>query len=335
MALAVAALLAVVIAAGCGGGQAASDEREAGRVFDRVFTEQEVIDYLDAFRAGNGTADDADWAQWMADHGATAESLRKEVVQYLAQNYLVERAAGLCGAEVSDDEVAAAIQKQKDQYPSEMAWTRALINAGYTEDAYALSVKSDLLKQKIKDAFADPAEVSDEDLEDYANNRMTGMTTRRSSAVFVSIEEAGGNMAAKARAQQAKAALDAGEDFDKVFAEYSSTAYSEDGDMGYDYYEVPSLAYNKALNAMHEVGEVSDVVESDEGYFVITLTDVFSDRYVGRIKLKKFPPELLEQFRAELAREQADEEYNEFYTRNVSEAQVAVEPMPDGLPYDV
>lgn len=331
------AVLAIVLCAlqGCSGD--AGDTREAGRVFDRVFTEQEVIDYLSDYRRGSATESDDDWAAWLAKKGTTAEALRKEVIQYLAQNWLVERAAGLVDVTVSDDEVQREIDHQKGQYTSDMAWTRALINAGYTESAYALSVKSDLLKQGIKDHFADPASVSDDDLLEYANNRMNGMSTRRSSAVFVPSDAAsGGNMAAKAKAQQARAALVGGQDFASVFAEYSSDAYSEDGDMGYDYYSTPSIPYNKALGSLREVGDVSDVVESDDGYFVIVLTDRFSDEdFAGRIKLSKFPEELLDEFRRELARQQADDAYNDFFTSNVSEAQVAVEPMPDGLPYDV
>ncbi|HAM14628.1 MAG TPA: hypothetical protein DCP91_01915 [Eggerthellaceae bacterium] len=329
-----AALMCACLLGSCAGD---ADNREAGRVFDRVFTEQEVIDYLAQYREGCAATSDEDWAAWLAAKNTTAEALRKEVVQYLAENWLVERAAGLVGESVSDEEVQEALARQKEQYASDLAWTSALIKSGYTEDAYALSVKSDLLKQKIKDHFADPAAVSDDDLEDYANSRVNAMTTKRSSAVFVpSGMESGGNMAAKAKAQQAKAALDSGADFADVFAEFSSKDHSDTGDMGYDYYSTPSIAYNRALGDLREVGDVSDVVESDDGYYVIVLTDRFpAHDYVGRMKLSKFPSELLDEFRAELARQQADDAYNEFYTENVSEAQVAVEPMPDGLPYDV
>ncbi|MBO4352319.1 MAG: SurA N-terminal domain-containing protein [Eggerthellaceae bacterium] len=334
--VALAAALACAFAiVGCASDNA--DTRVAGRVFDHDITEQDVIDYLADYREGCAVTSDEEWAAWLQQKGTTPEALRKEVVQYLAENWLIERAAELRGVSVSDEEIAEALEKQKSQYASEMAWTRALINSGYTEDAYILSVKSDLLKQKIKETFADPANVSDEDLQDYANNRISGVTTKRSSAIFVSSDmESGGNMAAKAKAQQAKAALDAGEDFASVFDEYSSTKYSDDGDMGYDYYSTPNMAYNKALIGLREVGAVSDVIESDDGYYVIVVTDVFSGvDGRGPMKLKKFPPELLDEFRNELARKQADDAYNEFYTSNVSEAQVAVEPMPDDLPYDV
>ena len=314
-----------------------ADTREAGRVFDHVITEQDVIDYFEVYREGSAVTSDEDWTAWLRQKGTTPAALRKEVIQYLAENWLVERAAGLRDVSVTDEEVSEALENQKSQYPSEMAWTSALIKSGFTEDAYALSVKSELLKQKIKETFADPASVSDEELQDYANNRISGMTTKRSSAVFVPSDvESGGNMAAKAKAQQAKAALDAGEDFASVFSEYSSTAYAENGDMGYDYYSTPNMAYNKALSGLRETGAVSDVVESDDGYYVIVLTDVFTDQEGrGPMKLKKFPSELLDEFKNELARQKADEAYNEFYTSNVSEAQVAIEPMPDDLPYDV
>ena len=335
-ALVLAACLAAALAL-CACSGSGPDERPAGRVFDKVFTEQDVIDYLAEYREGSATTDDGAWGQWMASHGTDAEALRKEVVEYLAQNYLIERAASLRGVEVTDEEVTEAIDAQKQQYPSEMAWTRALINSGYTEDAYRMSVRSDLLKAAIKDTFADPATISDDDLEDYANSRMSGSTTRRSSAIFVAnADEAGGATAAKAKAQQAREELLGGADFKAVFDKYSSTAYSETGDMGYDYYETPAIAYNRALVGLREVGAISDVVEADDGYFVIVLTDLFDgDAITGRIKLSKFPPELLDEFRVELARQQSNEAFDEFYTDNVSGAQVAVEPMPEGLPYDI
>ena len=324
------AIACTMLLAGCSG----TDDREAGRVFDHVFTEQEVIDYIAAYREGSATTDDADWAAWMAKKQTTAEKLRREAIEYFAENWLVERAAQQRGVDVTDDEVQAKVEEQKSGYPSEMAWTRALINSGYTEDAYRMSVKSELLKAKIKETFADPTTVSDEELEEYANKQMISMTTRRSSAVFVPSGD-GSKMAAQAKAQQAKAELEKGTPFADVFEKYSSTEYSEDGDMGFDFFEVPSLGYRRALMALHEIGEVSEVAAADDGYFVIVLTDTFEEKEGGSWKLSKFPEQLLEQFRMQLAADKADDAYNEFYTQAVSEAQVAVQPMPEGLPYDV
>ena len=313
-----------------------SDDRVAGRVFDYEITEQQVIDYMTAYREGNATTDDEQWAAWLEKKGTTAKALREETVRYYAQNWLVERAAGMRGVEVDEDELQSAIEEQKSKYPSDIAWTRALINSGYTEDAYALTVKSDLLKRKIKETFADPAAVSDDELESYANRKIDNSSTKRTSAIFIACEEGShGRMAAKAKAQQARNELKAGAKFSDVFAKYSDTTYSEDGDMGYDMVSVPNTQYRKALATLDKEGDISDVVEAQDGYYVVVCAERFEDREGRSLRLKEFPQELLDEWRSELAAQGSNEDYNEFYTENVSDVDVAIEPMPQGLPYDV
>lgn len=313
-----------------------SDDREAGRVFDYTITEQNVTDYIDAFREGGATTSDDDWAAWMAKMGATPESLRKEVVNYLGEAYLVERAAEQRRVSVSDEEVDAKLQEQKDLYTSDLAWNRALINSGYTEEYYKLSLKSDLLREKIKETFSQPSEISDKELVSYANMQITNRITRRSSAVFIQCDkDSSQRMSAKAKATDARNKLLAGKEFSKVFAEYSSTAHSGDGDMGYDLVSVPNLAYGNALGELSKAGDVSDVVEADDGYYVVVLTDVFEGPEGRQYKLSQFPQSLLDAWRQKLASEGSSGEYDQFMKENVSDVKVAVEPMPDGLPYDV
>ncbi len=332
VALVLACTLACLVAAGC----SKSDDREAGRAVDYTITEQDVIDYIDDFRSGSATTSDDDWAAWMGKMGATPESLRKEVVNYLGQAYLVERAAELRGVSVSDEDVDAKLEEQKSLYTSDMAFTRALINSGYTEEYYRLSLKSDLLREKIKETFVDPVEVSDKELVSYANLEMTNRVTRKSNAIFIQCDkDSSQRMSAKAKATDARNKLLEGEDFASVFAEYSSTEYSNDGDMGYDLVSVPNLAYGSALRELSEAGDVSDVVEADDGYYVIVMTDLFEGPEGRQYKLSQFPESLLDAWRSELASEGSSDEYDAFMKENVSDVQIAVEPMPDGLPYDV
>ncbi len=333
LALSVCALAAVgcFALAGCDEG----DTREAGRVFDHTITEQDVIDYIDEYREGSATTSDEDWAAWLAKKDTNAEKLRKEVVTYLCENWLVERAAGQLGVGVSEEEVDAKLKEQKDKYPSEMAWQRAIINSGYTQDTFKLSVKSDLLKERIKEFYADPSTVNDDELEEYANSKMTGSVAKGTHSIYIKVDGDTTKFSAKAKAQDALNELKSGAKFADVFAKYSDTTYSEDGDMGYSMISVPNLQYRNAINELRNKGDISDVVEAEDGYYVIVLTDLFEDKEDGTIKLSKFPQSLLDGFRSELAKEKTDEKYNEFYTENVSEAQIAVEPMPSDLPYDI
>ncbi|MDO4502022.1 MAG: SurA N-terminal domain-containing protein [Coriobacteriia bacterium] len=329
--------VALALGLGClAGCQGKADERQAGRALDHVVTEQDVMDYLDDFRKGSATADDDAWAAWMGKMGTTPEKLRAEVVRYLAENWLVERAAEQAGVGVTDEEVDQKVQEQKDLYTSDLAWQRALINSGYTEDYYRLSVKSDLLREKIKGTFVSPTQVTDEELESFANSQMSSRITRRTSAVFVEAErDSNKRMSAKAKAADARKELLDGADFAQVFAKYSSTKHSEDGNMGYDLVSVPNVAYREAMAGLREVGDVSDVVEADDGYYVIVVTDVFEVPEGNRYKLSQFPQELLDAWRAQMGTTGTSDEYDAFMRENVSEVQIAVEPMPDGLPYDV
>lgn len=331
-ALAAVAALACAALAGCD----STDDRKAGQVFDYVISEQDVADYLAEFREGSANTSDEDWAAWMGKMGTNATKLRKEVINYLGQNWLVERAAQLRGVSVSDDEVEAKLEEQKSKYTSSMAFTRSLINSGYTEEYYKLSIKSDLLREKIKETFSDPAGVSDKDLESYASMQMSNRRTRRSSAIFIeSTEGSSSRMSAKAEANDARNELKAGKSFDEVFAKYSSTAHSKDGDMGYDMVSVPCLEYRDAVDKLGKKGAVSDVVTASDGFYVIVLTDIFEVPDGVKYHLKQYPSALVDAWRNELASQGNSDEYDAFMKENVSDAQVAVEPMPEGLAYDV
>lgn len=331
-AIALACVGGCLVATGC----SKTDDRKAGMVYDHVITEQDVTDYLDSFRQGSATSSDDAWAAWMGKMSTTPATLRKEVINYLGENWLVERAAGLVDVSVTDDEVDEKLQQQKALYTSDLAWNRALINSGYTEEYYKLSLKSDLLREKIKETFSSPASVSDDDLVAYGNRQMSNRITRRTSAVFVECDKGSSQrMSAKAKATDARNELLAGKDFSEVFSKYSSTAHSSDGDMGFDLAGVPNLAYRAALSGLSEVGDVSDVVEADDGYYVIQLTELFEEPEGRQYKLSQFPQSLLDVWRSQLAAQGSSEEYDQFMKENVSDVQIAVEPMPDGLPYDV
>lgn len=312
------------------------DTREAGRVFDHVITEQDVSDYIADFRKASATTSDEEWSKWLAKKGTTAEKLREETINFYAQAWLVERAGTQRGVSVSDDEVTEQIAEKKDKYPSDIAWQRALINAGYTEDSYRITVKSDLLKEKIKETFADPSTVNDEELQKYVQRELGNTRVKRSSAVFLKASEGSTErFSAQAKAQDAHKDLVNGASFSDVFSKYSDKSYSESGDMGFDVFSVPNLSYREALSKLDKVGAVSDVVESDDGYYVIVLTDIIDGNRLSNLKLEKLPSELVEKCREQLASEKSSTSYDEFYTESVSKAQVAVEPMPEGLPYDV
>ncbi len=326
------ALLCALACAGCGQSE---DTRKAGQAHDYVICEQEVIDYIAQYREEAGLSSDEEWKAWLEKKGTTAKELRSEVVKQFGRNYLIRQAAELRGVSVGEGDVDAKLEEERGKYGSALAWQRALNASGYTEDAYRDQLRSDLQKEAIKATFSDPASVDDDELLAYANNQAANLSTRRTSAVFVAADDANSAFAAQAQARTAHDKLVAGEDFAAVFAEYSSRRYSEDGDMGYDCVSTPSSSYREAVLEL-EVGDVSEPVLAGDGYFVIVCTDHFDNTDKGSLtKLSKFPDELLEVWRTELAQKKTGEDFIDFYNENVEEVEIAVEPLPEGLPYDV
>ncbi len=125
-----------------------------------------------------------------------------------------------------------------------------------------------------KDSFFDQIEVSDEDLKPAYESEIANLAEQRHAA-HILIE--GDDEAARAKAEEIKARIDAGEDFAALAKEFSQDPGSaaDGGDLGYAGPGVYDPAFEEALYALQQ-GQVSVPVKSAFGWHLIKLLGVQS-----------------------------------------------------------
>src|ERR671925_335710 len=137
------------------------------------------------------------------------DQLKGEVMQFLIQAQWVTQEADSRGVEVSDAEIKRSLADQKKQaFPNEKAYQKFLKNSGMTEQDILFRVKLDQLQQKLTQKVTeDEGKVSDADVRDYydKNKKRFAQPERRDLNVVLT--------RTKAKAEQAKKALDSGDSF--------------------------------------------------------------------------------------------------------------------------
>ncbi|GAA5416710.1 foldase protein PrsA [Paraliobacillus ryukyuensis] len=160
--------------------------------------------------------------------------------------------------EVTDEEVDKQLQTYKDQYGDK--WESILQQSGYVdEDDFRDDLRTQLLQQK---AITEDVKVSDEEIQTRYDHMQKEV---KASHILVADEET---------AKDIKSQLDDGADFAKLAEENSTDtgSASNGGDLGYfgagDMVpEFEEAAYNL------EVGEISDPVQTQNGWHIIKVTD--------------------------------------------------------------
>nr|WP_040513564.1 peptidylprolyl isomerase [Gracilibacillus halophilus] len=160
--------------------------------------------------------------------------------------------------DVSDEEVDQEVQSLKDQYGDQ--WEMVLAQSGLEdEDALREQLRTSLLQQK---AVTEDVEVSDEEI----NQRYERMQTELvASHILVQDEET---------ANTVKEELDNGEDFASLAEEYSTDQASASNGGELDPFTAGDMApafEDAAYNL--ETDEVSDPVQSDNGWHIIKLQE--------------------------------------------------------------
>jgi len=156
--------------------------------------------------------------------------------------------------------------------------------------------------------FSRDVQVTEEDLTaEYEHYVATSgeQERRRSSHILVEVNDDRDEEEAKARITEARAKLEAGEDFAAVAKAYSDDAASAEqgGDLDFAARGVYDAAFEKALFELQE-GKVSDIVRSEFGFHLIKLTGVEKPA-IASLDAKK------EELKQQLVQSKAAEKLNE------------------------
>jgi foldase protein PrsA len=148
---------------------------------------------------------------------AQYDQLRDQIVGLLISFEWIEREAEQQGVKVTDAEVKKSFDDQKKQnFPKEADYQKFLDESGQTNEDVLKRVRLDVLSNKIREKVTKGKDkVSDAQIKSYydKNKAQFSQPERRDLSIVLT--------KTKAKAEQAKAALDSGQSFKQVAKEFS------------------------------------------------------------------------------------------------------------------
>lgn len=303
----------------------------AATVNGKEVMEDDVTNLVQSWRTMNGLSEDDAWGSYLVSINEDIPQFREMMIDSFVAEILVAQAAEEMGISVSDEELDEAVSSMRSNYDSDEAWQSALEQAGTTEEKYRESVYKSMLESKVQEKVAEDAEpVSDEEKLETAQMYASYIDgSRRSSHILFNLED-------KETAESVLAQLQNGEiEFEEAAKEYSQDrSGAEGGDVGWDKINNFVTEYAEALAEL-EVGEMSGLVESQYGYHIIKCTDLFTVPEEGITSIDQLPQELVDIINSELESSAKTTAVSDWYTKYKEEADIVINDMPEGLPYDI
>ncbi len=313
---------------GCGGSDTTEEENAVAATVNGVeILEDTITEYVENFRTAYSLDDEDSWGEWLASNDMTPEEVREEVIDYYVEEELIRQGAEANDVTVDSDTVDTMVEAMKANYDDDDAWQEALENAGTTEEAYWELVELSMLESALEEAMGVGEAPTDEEIIDYAAYYDE---SRRSSHILFDADD-------EETAQEVLDMLNNGEiEFVDAVAQYSTdtTSAEEDGDVGWDSLTTFVDEYADALAELSE-GEMSGLVESDYGWHIILCTEHFTVSEDGIESTDDIPEAILEEITETLQSENDSDAYDEWFEEFKESAEIVVNDMPEGLPYDV
>jgi len=201
----------------------------------------------------------------------------------LIEDKLVLAAANDKGIEVRDDLVDKRLAEIKGRYPSEDYFIKALSTEGMTVSDLRQKVLDQLkVKYEVDMEVRDKIVVNPQDVTAYYNDHISDFERKESvnlQSIFVSFDKHA-KQEAQTRADEARSRLLAGEDFNKVFQNYSDGSSVGEIEKGQMVDKVENVVFNLKL------GDVSDPIEVQNGIYVFKVIGVSQARQQALSEVK-------------------------------------------------
>lgn len=325
---------------GCGGGGLGGGD-VAATVNGQQIMEQTVTDYVADFRASSGLDTDEAWGEWMVANGYTPETVREEVIDYYVNQDLYDQAASEYNVTVEQADIDEALSQTKSMFESDEAFQEALEASQMTEEDYINDViRPNLLQTKLAEAVAaaDEGDGTDDTLSQAQAMAEQLNGAKRSSHILLTAEGEETDEDVAARAQALLDQINNGE----ISFEDAATQYSQDsgsaasgGDVNWDKLGTGFVTeYQEALDGLNKDDIVAAPVKSEYGYHIIKCTDVFTLPEGGITSVDQLPAEFQETL-SYMEQSSATQNFATWFEEYRGNATIEVNPMPEGLPYDI
>ena len=301
--------------------------------------EDSVTDGIARWRSAQNLDSEEQWGMFLAAYGYTPSDLRDAYISQLRDRELMKEGAPELGVELDTAEVEMQIQSLKANFSDDAAWKKSLADANWTEDEYRAEVEANVLQTQLTTYFKDKAEVTDEIILETANMYSAYYNDRkRTSHILIRVDDSMDDAAKAAAREKAQGILNqikAGTlTFEDAVAQYSDDTASaqQGGDVGFDSSKL--VAEYRQGYADLEVGQISDLVESQFGYHIIKVTEKY-EAPEEVTSLDQIPDIYHEELKQTAESVAAQKDYTAWLQGLRDAATFTQNPMPSGLPYDV
>lgn len=186
------------------------------------------------------------------------------IVDTLITNKVIEQEAEKQGVKISADAIEEELDAFIESYGGEESFNAALEQSGISLDNFKYDIEIYLM---TKELMSPDIKVTEEDMETYfEENKAEFAQAEEVQASHILVED-------EATAKEVLEKVNAGEDFAELAKEYSTDGTAENGgDLGFFGTGQMVEPFEKAAFAL-EIGEVSDIVETEYGFHIIKVTD--------------------------------------------------------------
>lgn len=326
--LLVAALLSVV---GCGN----ETGQVAATVNGEAIPESVVTDYIEGYISSLGY-DSNQWAQYLGIEGKTAAEFREGVIDYYANYLLYEQKGKELGIQVTDDQVDAAVSDAREKLGrDDEGWVQYLANQGYTEDTYRATVAYSLLVTAIQAKEIPKPELTDEQRSEFADAHVLTYDAKHVRGIKFGPDEyseAEDVLKEILSAQDQPAAF-----LERIALSKDDELVANEGDLGWSCLVSYGQDWTELVGDLEEGKVYPYVYQSGDACYLLYCDDGYAPAFYGDADkaVENMPDEIRAVYDEDLERwsfTQATEEYTQSLRDS---AEIVVNDMPSGLPYDV
>jgi len=233
------------------------------------------------------------------------KELQQQILDQAIAEALVASQAQRLGLSASESEIRAVLERMKKENNiiSDEELSRQLEEMGTSVSELRRDIRAGILQRKVIEREISPKIILIEnEIVNYYNNNPEEFTKKAEVRIrqLLFLKEGKDEELVRQEAITARKSIDTTEDFIKVVRSYSGDP-NADGDLGY--FEQGELRKELEEVAFSlQVGQISDVIETSEGFYIIQLVDKKSPQRVS-----------LEEVREEIQNKMWNEKFQSAY----------------------
>lgn len=297
-------------------------------------TEQEVSDFIKQYRMYSGTETDAKWATFLDESGKTVEDIRKQTIEKLAVNKIIEMKAAEKGISVDDEYITSEIDKTKEELGLQDdadGWKQLLETTKFDSDSFRADVKLNLLTDLVVESEVEMEAPTDAQIQSFVNSSPSDYTGKKTITIVYPSNK---QMEAKKVAKSFENGTD-----ENSFRTFAAEQVERDiatriNDFTWSCLIQTTAAFDSAIENL-KPGEVTYFQDNDGTHRVVLCTASYIVPYYGNLIMKDMPDEIKKQAATDYSIKNRQAQEDKYKEELLQELELEITPMPENLPYAV